>query len=159
MVNIPITKLNVDEKKKFLDIENILNSNIIGQEDAIKKVSQVIKRNRVGFDRKNKPTGAFLLIGTSGVGKTLLAKKLAEEIYGGENFLVRFDMSEYSDKTSVNKLIGAGAGYVGFDQGGVLTEMIKNKKHCVLLLDEIEKADPEVINLSYPEEPCQDHTL
>ena len=147
MVNIPITKLSVDEKKKFLDIENVLNANIIGQKDAIKKISQVIKRNRVGFDRKNKPTGAFLLIGPSGVGKTLLAKKLAEEIYGGENFLVRFDMSEYSDKTSVNKLIGAGAGYVGFDQGGLLTEAIKNKKHCVLLLDEIEKADPEVINL------------
>ena len=147
MVNIPITKLSVDEKKKFLDIENVLNANIIGQKDAIKKISQVIKRSRVGFDRKNKPTGAFLLIGPSGVGKTLLAKKLAEEIYGGENFLVRFDMSEYSDKTSVNKLIGTGAGYVGFDQGGLLTEMIKNKKHCVLLLDEIEKADPEVINL------------
>ena len=147
MVNIPITRLSVDEKKKFLDIENILNASIIGQEDAIKVISQSIKRNRVGFDRKNKPTGAFLLIGPSGVGKTLLAKKLAEEIYGGENFLVKFDMSEYSDKTSVNKLIGAGAGYVGFDQGGLLTEAIKNKKHCVLLLDEIEKADSEVINL------------
>lgn len=147
MTGIPLNKLSTSEKQKYLNIENILNSSIIGQEDAIKKVSQTIKRNRMGLDRKNKPTGVFLCIGESGVGKTLLAKKLAEEIYGGENNLVRFDMSEYSDKTSVNKIIGAGAGYVGFEQGGQLTEAIKNKKHCVLLLDEIEKADKEILNI------------
>ena len=101
----------------------------------------------MGLDRKNKPTGVFLCIGESGVGKTLLAKKLAEEIYGGENMLVRFDMSEYSDKTSVNKLYGSNPGYIGFENGGQLTEAIKNKKHCVLLLDEIEKADKEVYNV------------
>jgi ATP-dependent Clp protease ATP-binding subunit ClpC len=147
MTGIPLNKLSASEKQKYLNIENILNENIIGQEDVIKKVSQTIKRNRMGLDRKNKPTGVFLCIGESGVGKTLLAKKLAEEIYGGENMLVRFDMSEYSDKTSVNKMIGAGSGYVGYDAGGQLTEAIKNKKHCVLLLDEIEKADKEILNI------------
>lgn len=147
MTGIPLNKLSTSEKQKYLNIENILNSSIIGQEEAIKKVSQTIKRNRMGLDRKNKPTGVFLCIGESGVGKTLLAKKLAEEIYGGDHNLVRFDMSEYSDKTSVNKIIGAGAGYVGFEQGGQLTEAIKNKKHCVLLLDEIEKADKEILNI------------
>lgn len=147
MINVPITKLTVSDKQKFLDIEKILNSKIIGQEEAIKKISQTIRRNRVGLGRKNKPVATFLSVGVSGVGKTLLAKKLAEEIYGGENSLVRFDMSEFSDKTSINKLIGAGSGYVGFEQGGLLTEAIKNKKHCVLLLDEIEKADKEVLNI------------
>lgn len=147
MTGIPLNKLSINEKQKYLNIENILSNSIIGQEDAIKKVSQTIKRNRVGLDRKNKPIGVFLCIGESGVGKTLLAKKLAEEIYGGENMLVRFDMSEYSDKTSVNKMIGSGAGYVGYEAGGQLTEMIKNKKHCVLLLDEIEKADKDILNV------------
>jgi len=147
MTGIPLNKLSSSEKQKYLNIENVLNDNIIGQEEAIKKISQTIKRNRMGLDRKNKPTGVFLCIGESGVGKTLLAKKLAEEIYGGESMLVRFDMSEYSDKTSVNKLIGAGAGYVGYESGGQLTEAIKNKKHCVLLLDEIEKADKEILNI------------
>lgn len=147
MTGIPLTKLSSSEKQKFLNIENILNSNIIGQEEAIQKVSQTIKRNRMGLGRKNKPVGVFLCIGESGVGKTLLAKKLAEEIYGGENYLVRFDMSEYADKTSVNKLIGAGSGYVGYEQGGQLTETIKNNKYCVLLLDEIEKANKEILNI------------
>lgn len=147
MTGIPLNKLSVSEKQKYLNIENVLNKSIIGQEDVIKKVTQTIKRNRMGLDRKNKPTGVFLCIGESGVGKTLLAKKLAEEIYGGENMLVRFDMSEYSDKTSVNKLYGSNPGYIGFENGGQLTEAIKNKKHCVLLLDEIEKADSEVYNV------------
>lgn len=147
MTGIPLNKLSTSDKQKYLNIENVLNASIIGQEEAIKKVSQTIKRNRMGLDRKNKPTGMFLCVGESGVGKTLLAKKLAEEIYGGEHNLVRFDMSEYSDKTSVNKIIGAGAGYIGFEQGGQLTEAIKNKKHCVLLLDEIEKADKEILNI------------
>lgn len=147
MTGIPLSKLSTSEKQKYLNIENILNSSIIGQEDAIQKVSQTIRRNRMGLDRKRKPTGVFLMIGDSGVGKTLLAKKLAEEIYGGENSLIRFDMSEYSDRTSASKLYGTAAGYIGFEQGGLLTEAIKNKKHCVLLLDEIEKADKDVLNV------------
>lgn len=147
MTGIPLNKLSTSEKQRYLNIENVLNNNIIGQEEAIKKVSQTIKRNRMGLDRKNKPTGVFLCIGESGVGKTLLAKKLAEEIYGGESMLVRFDMSEFSDKTSVNKIIGSNAGYIGYESGGQLTEAIKNKKHCVLLLDEIEKADKEILNV------------
>jgi len=147
MTNIPLSKLSTSEKQRYSNIETVLNNNIIGQTEAVKKISQTIKRNRMGLDRKNKPVGVFLCIGESGVGKTLLAKKLAEEIYGGESSLIRFDMSEYSDKTSVNKLIGAGAGYVGFEQGGQLTEIIKYKKHGVLLLDEIEKADKEILNI------------
>lgn len=147
ITGIPIDKLDTDDKKRLLSMERVLNDTIIGQETAIKKITQVIKRNRIGLDRKNKPVGAFLLIGSSGTGKTMLAKQLAEQIYGGESKLVRFDMSEYIDKTSVNKLIGAASGYVGYEQGGLLTEAIKNKKHCVLLLDEIEKANQEVINI------------
>lgn len=145
--NIPISKINSSEKKILANISNVLKKHIIGQDDAIDKITQAIKRNKVGIYDKNKPTGSFLCIGNSGVGKTLLAKKLAEEIYGDEKYLVRFDMSEYADKTSVNKLIGAASGYVGYDKGGLLTEAIKNKKHCVLLIDEIEKANELVFNI------------
>lgn len=144
--NVPISSLNVDDKKKLANIDTILKQNIIGQDDAIETICQAIKRKRIGLGDKSKPN-AYLLIGQSGVGKSLLAKQLAKEIYGSENDLVRIDMSEYSEKNSTSKLIGAAPGYVGYDNGGQLTEAIKNKPHCVLLLDEIEKADKEVYNL------------
>ncbi len=145
--NLPINKINTSEKHAISSIDKILNSMIIGQENAIKEVSQAIKRSKVGLSPQNKPIASFLCIGNTGVGKTLMAKILAKEIFGDEKYLVRFDMSEYADKTSVNKLIGSSAGYVGYQEGGLLTEAVKNKKHCVLLIDEIEKADEQVYNI------------
>lgn len=145
--NLPINKINTSEKHAISSIDKILNSMIIGQENAIKEVSQAIKRSKVGLSPQNKPIASFLCIGKTGVGKTLMAKILAKEIFGDEKYLVRFDMSEYADKTSVNKLIGSSAGYVGYQEGGLLTEAVKYKKHCVLLIDEIEKADEQVYNI------------
>jgi len=145
--NIPISKLNVSEKQQISNIDKTLKSVIIGQDEAIDVVSRAIKRSKVGLSSHTKPLATFLCVGKTGVGKTLLAKMLAKEIYCNEKNLVRFDMSEYADKTSVNKLIGSSAGYVGYEEGGLLTEAIKTKKHCVLLFDEIEKADEEVYNL------------
>ena len=143
---IPISKLNSDDKQRLLTIEDRLRSEVIGQDEAVEVVSKSLKRNRVGL-RNGRTMGSFLFLGPTGTGKTLLAKKLAKEMFGDEKALVRFDMSEYVDKTSVNKLIGANPGYVGYEEGGLMTESIKNKKHCVLLLDEIEKADKEVYNM------------
>lgn len=146
ITGIPISKLSINEKQKYINIESKLNCSVIGQEHAIKTITQSIKRNKIGLERKNKPQGSFLCVGMSGVGKTMLAKKIAEELYDNQNNLIRLDMSEYSDKTSVNKIYGSSPGYVGFENGGQLTEAVKNKKHGVLLLDEIEKADKEVLN-------------
>lgn len=146
MTGIPTSRLNSDEKKKLASMDKILKQYIIGQDEAIDSVCRAIKRSRVGLSNINKPV-SFMFIGKSGTGKTLMAKKLAREIFGDEKYLVRLDMSEYSDKTSVNKLIGSSPGYVGYENGGQLTEMIKNKKYCVLLLDEIEKADTEIYNI------------
>lgn len=143
---IPISKLSVDEKKSLAHIDDDIKKVVIGQDEAINSICQAIKRNRIGLSNKNKPV-SVLAIGSSGVGKTLIAKTLAKEVFGDEKYLVRFDMSEYSDKTSVSKLIGTGAGYVGYDNGGLLTEAIKKNKYCVLLCDEIEKADPEIYNV------------
>lgn len=145
--NIPLSKLDANDKRKLLNIDSVLKKYIVGQDTAIDHVCRIIKRNRIGLSRHNKTLGNIFMLGSSGCGKTLLAKKLAEEIFGDEKYLVRFDMSEYSDKTSVNKLIGSNPGYVGYDNGGQLTEAVKNKKYCVLLLDEIEKADSEVYNI------------
>ena len=144
--NIPVTKISSDDNKKMKNIEELLKKHIIGQDECIEKVSRAIKRGKIGLNKKNKPMASFFFLGASGVGKTILAKKIAEEIFGSEKFLVRFDMSEYSDKTSINKLIGTGAGYVGYDNGGLLTEAIKKQKYCVLLVDEIEKANEEIYN-------------
>lgn len=143
---IPINKMSSDDKKKLIDINKRLKENVIGQDDAIDSIAQALKRNRVGFKKSGCQFSA-LMVGRSGVGKTLIAKQLAKEMFGDEKALVRFDMSEYPDKTSVNKLIGSNPGYVGYEEGGQLTEAIKNRKYCVLLLDEIEKADPEVYNI------------
>lgn len=144
--DIPLTKLTADDKRSLIAINDILKQHIVGQDEAIDVVSRVIKRNRVGITNGRTMANLFFIGGT-GCGKTLLAKKLAQEIFGDEKYLVRFDMSEYSDKSSVSKLIGSSPGLVGYEHGGLLTEAIKHKKHCVLLLDEIEKADPDVYNL------------
>ena len=147
MTGIPINKLNVNEKKQIANIDNALKKYIIGQDEAIDTISRVIKRNKIGLSNKEKPISTMLLIGNSGIGKTLLAKKLAQEVFGSESNLVRIDMSEYSEKSSVTKLCGSSPGFVGYENGGQLTEAIKNKQHCVLLLDEIEKANEEVFNI------------
>ncbi len=143
---IPISKLSTDEKKSLAHIDEDIKKVVIGQDEAVGSICQAIKRSRVGLSNKNKPV-SVLAIGSTGCGKTLLAKTIAKEVFGKEKYLVRFDMSEYSDKTAVSKLIGTGAGYVGYDNGGLLTEAIKKNKYCVLLCDEIEKADPEIYNV------------
>ena len=147
MTKIPVSKLSLSEKDKIAHIDDVLKENIIGQDEAIDSVCQVIKRNKVGLGDKTHCGGVFLLGGPTGVGKTLLAKKIAEQIYGSENALIRIDMSEYSEKNSVSKLYGTSAGYIGYDDGGVLTNAIKRKPYSVVLLDEIEKADDSIYNL------------
>ena len=142
---IPIQNLSNEGKKDLSTINERLKKVIIGQDEAIDKVCKTIKRKKLGLH--NGRGTAMFFQGKSGCGKTLLAKKLAEELFGSETAMVRFDMSEYSDKTGVNKLIGSNPGYVGYEEGGLLTEAIKNKKHCILLLDEIEKADNEIFNI------------
>lgn len=146
ITTIPVSKLSDSNKTTILHIDEILKKDVIGQDDAINDISKAIKRSRAGFSDNNRCI-SLMLIGKSGVGKTLIAKKLAENVFGDEKALVRFDMSEYQDKTSVNKLLGSSAGYVGYDNGGLLTEAVKNKPYCVLLFDEIEKADESIYNV------------
>ena len=143
---IPLSKLSTDDKRKLANIDERLKQNVIGQDEAIDIICKALKRSRVGFKKSGCQFSA-LMLGRTGVGKTLIAKQLAKEMFGDEGALIRFDMSEYPDKTAVNKLIGSNPGYVGYEEGGQLTEAVKNRKYCVLLLDEIEKADPEVYNI------------
>lgn len=142
---IPIQNLSQENKKDLSELNNRIKEVVIGQDEAIDKICKTIKRKRLGL--YNGRSTAILCQGKSGVGKTLIAKELAKELFGSVDAMVRFDMSEYADKTSVNKLIGSSAGYVGYEEGGLLTEAIKNKKHCILLLDEIEKAHNEIFNI------------
>lgn len=143
--NIPITDLTIDDKEKLKNLNQKIKQIVIGQDDAVDTVCKAIKRQRIGISNPNKPV-VFLMAGSTGVGKSYLAKIIAREVFGDEKKLVRLDMAEYADKTSLTKLIGSGSGYIGFEKGGILTEAIKKNKHCVLLLDEIEKADEEVHN-------------
>ena len=141
---IPVTKLCEGEKAKLLHLDERLHARVIGQDEAVEAVSEAILRNRSGLSRENAPIGSFLFLGPTGVGKTELAKALAVELFDDENALVRIDMSEYMEKHSVSRLIGAPPGYVGYEEGGQLTEAVRTHPYCVILLDEIEKAHPDV---------------
>jgi ATP-dependent Clp protease ATP-binding subunit ClpC len=147
MTGVPITKLDTKETKKLLELENILSSKVIGQDEAVKTISKSIRRNRVGIKDANKPIGSFIFIGSTGVGKTYLAKSIAETLFGDPDKIIRVDMSEYMEKHNVSKLIGSPPGYVGYDEGGQLTEKIKNNPFSVVLFDEIEKAHRDVFNI------------
>lgn len=144
---IPITNLIESEKEKLLELEKVLHQKVIGQKEAINSISNAIRRSRVGLKDKNKPIGSFIFLGSTGVGKTELSKALAEFLFDSKDALVRIDMSEYMEKHSVAKLIGSPPGYVGYEEGGQLTEKIRRRPYSVILLDEIEKAHPEVFNL------------
>ncbi|MFA6866115.1 MAG: ATP-dependent Clp protease ATP-binding subunit [Clostridia bacterium] len=147
ITKIPIGQLDTVEVGKLSNIENELNSEIVGQSEAIAKLVKAIKRGRAGVSQATKPTGSFIFLGATGVGKTATAKALAKHLFGNENSLIRFDMSEYMEKNSVNKLIGAPPGYVGYDEGGMLTEQVKRKPYSIILFDEIEKAHLDVFNV------------
>ena len=144
---IPATQLTKEESQRLLDMEKILHERIVGQDEAVSAVSRAIRRSRVGLKDPKRPTGSFIFLGPTGVGKTELCKALAEAMFGDENALVRFDMSEYMEKHTVSRLVGSPPGYVGYDEGGQLTEKIRRKPYCVLLFDEIEKAHPDVFNI------------
>ena len=147
MTNIPINRLSSNEKEHIAQINTILKKQIIGQDEAVDTICKSIKRNRVGLSNESKPINVSLLVGPTGVGKSLLAKKIAEEVFGSEKNMIRIDMSEFSEKSSISKLIGTSAGYVGYGDTNQLTDKVKNKPYCVILLDEIEKANEEIYNL------------
>jgi ATP-dependent Clp protease ATP-binding subunit ClpC len=146
MTKIPVSKINVDEKNSLVNLENALNSYVIGQAEAVTKISKSIRRNRIGIKDPNRPIGSFIFLGSTGVGKTYLAKKLAKEIFGSEDSLIRVDMSEYQEKHTISRLIGSPPGYVGHEEGGQLTEQVKNKPYSVILFDEIEKANKDIFS-------------
>ena len=144
---VPITKLTEDEKERYANLDKDLEGTVIGQEEAIESVSHAIKRARVGLKDPAKPIGSFIFVGPTGVGKTYLAKTLAENIFGSEDHLIRMDMSEYMEKFAVSRLVGSPPGYVGYEEGGQLTEQVRNHPYSVILFDEIEKAHPDIFNL------------
>lgn len=144
---IPVSKLMEGEREKLLNLENILHKRVIGQNEAVEKVSEAILRSRAGIQDPDRPIGSFLFLGPTGVGKTELAKALSESLFDDEHNIVRIDMSEYMEKFSVSRLIGAPPGYVGYEEGGQLTEAVRRKPYSVVLLDEVEKAHPDVFNI------------
>ena len=144
---IPVVQLTEEESARLLKMEEVLHKRIVGQEQAVSAVARAIRRGRVGLKDPKRPVGSFLFLGPTGVGKTELCKTLAEAMFGDESAMIRLDMSEYMEKHTVSKLIGSPPGYVGFDEGGQLTEKVRRKPYCVLLFDEIEKAHPDVFNM------------
>ena len=144
---IPVARLMEGEREKLLHLEDVLHRRVIGQDEAVKRVSEAILRSRAGIQDPDRPIGSFLFLGPTGVGKTELAKALAECLFDDERNMVRIDMSEYMEKHSVSRLIGAPPGYVGYEEGGQLTEAVRRKPYSVILFDEVEKAHPDVFNV------------
>ena len=147
MVKIPVSKMSVDDTKALVNLDKELIGKVIGQDAAVVKIAKSIKRNRLGIKDPNRPIGSFVFLGSTGVGKTHLAKQLAKEMFGSEDSLIRVDMSEYQEKHTVSKLVGAPPGYVGYEEGGLLTEKVKNKPYSVILFDEVEKAHKDVFTI------------
>uniref|UniRef100_UPI0026DF411B AAA family ATPase n=1 Tax=uncultured Duncaniella sp. TaxID=2768039 RepID=UPI0026DF411B len=144
---IPVMKMVQSEKEKLLHLEEELHERVVGQDEAIKAIADAVRRSRAGLNDPRRPIGSFIFLGTTGVGKTELAKALAEYLFDDENMMTRIDMSEYQEKHSVSRLVGAPPGYVGYDEGGQLTEAVRRKPYSVVLFDEIEKAHPDVFNI------------
>ena len=144
---IPVKKLAEGESKRLAKLEQILHKRVVGQEEAVSAVAKAVKRGRVGLKDPKRPIGSFLLLGPTGVGKTELSKALAEAVFGSEDAMIRVDMSEYMEKHSVSKMIGSPPGYVGYDEGGQLSEKVRRNPYSVILFDEIEKAHPDVFNI------------
>jgi ATP-dependent Clp protease ATP-binding subunit ClpC len=147
MTKIPVNKMSVDDTKALLNLDKEIMGKVIGQDEAVVKIAKSIKRNRLGIKDPNRPIGSFVFLGSTGVGKTHLAKQLAKEMFGSEDSLIRVDMSEYQEKHTVSKLVGAPPGYVGYEEGGMLTEKVKNKPYSVILFDEVEKAHKDVFTI------------
>jgi ATP-dependent Clp protease ATP-binding subunit ClpC len=146
MTGVPLTRLSTEESLRLMQMEDELHKRVVSQEKAVAAVAKSVRRSRSGLKDPRRPTGCFIFAGPTGVGKTLLAKALAEYLFGDEDSLVQIDMSEYAEKHNVSRLIGAPPGYVGYEEGGQLTERIRRRPYSVVLLDEIEKAHPEIFN-------------
>jgi ATP-dependent Clp protease ATP-binding subunit ClpC len=147
MTNIPVNKIVKSEKNKLANLTDVISEKIIGQKEAVQKVVKAIQRNRAGLKAPDRPIGSFIFLGQTGVGKTQLAKILAKEIFDSEENLIRVDMSEYMEKFAISRLIGAPPGYVGYEEGGQLSEKVRRRPYSVILLDEVEKAHPDVFNM------------
>jgi len=147
MTKIPVSKMSIDDTNALINMDKVLMSNVIGQDDAVSKIVKSIRRNRIGIKDPNRPIGSFIFLGSTGVGKTHLAKQIAKEMFGSEGALIRVDMSEYQEKHSVSRLVGAPPGYVGYEEGGQLTEQVKNKPYAVILFDEVEKAHKDIFSI------------
>ena len=147
MTNVPVNKIVKSEKNKLSKLSGLIGKKLIGQKDAIEKVVKAIQRNRAGLKAPDKPIGSFIFLGQTGVGKTQLAKILASEIFESEENLIRIDMSEYMEKFAVSRLVGAPPGYVGYEEGGQLSEKVRRRPYSVILLDEVEKAHPDIFNM------------
>ena len=144
---IPVNRLMEDESKKLIEMENVMHERVVGQDEAVSKIANAIRLSRSGLRDPKRPIGTFLFLGPTGVGKTELGKTLAYILFNDEDALIRIDMSEFMEKASISRLVGATAGYVGYEEGGQLTEAVRRKPYSVILFDEVEKAHPDVFNI------------